>query len=303
MRNYQELPKLKDSISFLYLEKVSIHKAQNALEAINQDGRIQIPVAALTVLMLGPGVSITHRAVEISAKNGCSIIWVGEEGTRFYAQGVGETHKGYHLIRQAELVSDDVLRKQVVIRMYEQRFGYTLDKALSLPSIRGMEGARMKQLYREWSEKAGVSWYGRNYNMNRWGGDPINRALSSANALLNGLCHAAIVSGGYSPGLGFVHQGRRLSFVYDVADLYKAEITIPVAFETVAKFKEGIEKETRFACREIFRKSKLLARILPDIDRLFRVRSNENEPEDFIDVTKLHPFELWEPLMAEEEMK
>ncbi|MHC1771722.1 MAG: CRISPR-associated endonuclease Cas1 [Flexilinea sp.] len=121
--------------------------------------------------------------------------------------------------------------------------------------------------------------------------DPINRSLSAANALLNGICHAAIISGGYSPALGFIHTGRQLSFVYDVADLYKAEISIPAAFEVVAESFMNVEKRVRINCRERFKEAHILQRILPDIDSLLGIEESSEEMfgED-------PPSELWEGL-------
>jgi CRISPR-associated protein Cas1 len=142
-----------------------------------------------------------------------------------------------------------------------------------------MEGSRVRSSYYRASKTYGVPWHGRSYVRASWGSsDPINRALSAAHALLNGLCHTAIVSGGYSPALGFIHTGKQLSFVYDVADLYKAEITIPLAFLTVAESNDKVEARVRTACREKFRESKLLDRILPDIDGLLQI-----DPETFIE--------------------
>ena len=120
--------------------------------------------------------------------------------------------------------------------MYRFRFNENIPPIISLESIRGMEGLRVRRAYSEASDKYGVEWKGRNYDQNNWNnGDPINRALSAANACLYGVCHAGIVSAGYSAGLGFVHTGKMLSFVYDIADLYKTETTIPVAFQVTAE--------------------------------------------------------------------
>ncbi len=294
MRDLQILPRLSDSISYLYVEQVVVHRAQNTIEIVDQEGRVPIPVAALNVLMLGPGVSISHAAMNILGKNGCSVIWVGEEMSRFYAAGVGETHKAYKVIRQAELVSDPSKRKKVVVAMYQQRFDVLLDEELTLPQIRGKEGVRVRRCYKEWSSRTGVEWKGRNYNFRQWGGDPINRALSTASAVLNAVCHAVVISSGYSPALGFIHQGRQLSFVYDVADLYKTEITIPVAFQVVEKGVAQLEKRVRLEMRSEIRERKLLRRILPDIECLFDVGEKEEEVEEVIDPEQTHPFPLCE---------
>jgi len=269
-RNLHDLPRLRDSLSYLYVEHAVVQRRHHAIEYIREDhGRVMIPVASLSVLLLGPGTRITHAAIRILAEHGCTVLWVGEEATRFYAQGIGETRHAHRLLRQAQLVSHQQKRLQVVRRMYAMRFGEPLDPSWSLEQIRGKEGNRVRSAYREASKRYGVPWAGRRYDRHEWKqSDPINRALSAANALLNGLCHAAILAGGYSPALGFIHTGKQLSFVYDIADLYKVEITIPAAFETVAESEKGVEARVRQRCRDRFREVKLLQRILPDIDRL-----------------------------------
>lgn len=304
MQNLHELPKLRDSLTYLYVEHAILDKKLQAIEFVKKDGRALIPTANLSVLMLGPGTSITHAAITILARSGCTVLWTGEDVTRFYAQGTGETRKASRLLHQAALVSGPNKRLQVVINMYRHRFNYTLPDDLTLPQIRGMEGVRVRQAYANASKKYGVKWNGRKYKRGSWGAtDPINRALSAANALLNGLCHAAIVSGGYSPGLGFIHTGKQLSFVYDIADLYKADITIPTAFATVAESEEKVESRVRAACRAKFKETKLLQRILPDIDQLLQLPDTEPtpiEPGD-IDQDSALPTKYWHKIEGEEE--
>jgi CRISPR-associated protein Cas1 len=165
---------------------------------------------------------------------------------------------------------------------------------LSLPQIRGLEGVRVREAYADASREYGVEWKGRRYDRSSWArGDPINRALSAANALLNGLCHAAIVSGGYSPALGFIHTGKQLSFVYDIADLYKVDVTIPVAFRVVGESTEGVEGRVREACRGAFRQHKLLSRILPDIDWLLDIPKEVLAPGEEADSDPARPEALW----------
>jgi CRISPR-associated protein Cas1 len=304
MRDLHELPKLRDSLSYLYVEHAVLNKKDQAIEYIREDeGRVMIPVAALSVLLLGPGTKITHAAVLTLADNGCSVVWVGEDGTKFYSFGTGETRRASHMLRQAELSCDPNLRLGVVRRMYQFRFPEPMESELSLEQIRGMEGARVRSAYYRAARQYGVEWHGRNYDRASWGNsDPINRALSAANSLLNGLCHAAIVSGGYSPALGFIHTGKQLSFVYDIADLYKADITIPLAFRTVAESSEHVEARVRTASRERFREVKLLERILADIDSLLEITESQiTEGEDFDDDQAL-PGPLWDaPEDIEEE--
>jgi CRISPR-associated protein Cas1 len=300
MQDLHELPKLRDSLSYVYVEHAIVDRDQHAIELVSKTGRTHVPAAALCVLLLGPGTSITHAAVKLLAEHGCTALWTGEDGMRMYAQGSGETRRAQHLLWQAELHCDKEKRTQVVLRMYRRRFDVDLDAGLSLPQIRGMEGARVRSVYAQASKEYGVLWHGRLYDPHQWGqADPINRALSAANALLNGICHAAIVSGGYSPGLGFVHTGRYLSFVYDIADLYKTEITIPIAFQMVSESDIQVDKRVRQACRQRFYETKLLERILPDIDELLEIHPGETEEEGDTDGEGMLAAPIWEELLDE----
>ena len=297
MRNLQELPKLRDSLSYLYLEHGRLEQDSKSVAFVDKEGGYTpIPAAALSVLMMGPGTTITHAAVKALADNGCLVVWTGEDGTRMYAQGSGETRKAYHLLRQAELAGNPQKRLAIVRRMYEIRFEEPLDASLSLEQIRGKEGARVRQAYAQAGREFGVEWKGRRYDRQNWGNaDPINQALSTANALLNGLCHAAIVSGGYSPALGFIHTGKQLSFVYDIADLYKVEITVPVAFWAVSVGTHDLYKRVRLGCREAFKTQRLLDRILPDIDRLLDATNLPDDMQIDSDIDGAAPTPWWEP--------
>lgn len=304
MQDLHILPKLRDSLSYVYVERAIIQRYRNAVELVDENGKVAVPIASLSLLLLGPGTSITHEAVKLLAQNGCSIVWVGEDVTRFYAQGTGETRKAHRLLKQASLVSDPQSRRQVALKMYAKRFDETLDPDLTLEQIRGHEGVRVRNTYQIMSRQYGVKWRGRRYQRNNWdASDPVNRALSMANALLNGICHAAIVSGGYSPGLGFIHTGKQLSFVYDIADLYKTELSIPIAFETAALSNDDIEARVRRRCRQAFKETKLLQRLLPDIDAILDM---QEEPQPDYDADGALPGPLlddfdWDALFAEEE--
>jgi CRISPR-associated protein Cas1 len=280
MQNLRALPKLRDSLSYLYLEHGRLEQKYKAVDFVDKTGGVTpIPAASLSVLLLGPGTTVTHAAVRSLADNGCLVIWAGEGGTKMYAQGMGETRKAYHLLRQAKMASDPYERLQVIRRMYQLRFAEALDADLTLEQIRGKEGLRVRQVYARASQETGVPWFGRRYDRQNWArGDPINRAISAANAMLNGICHTAIVSGGYSPAIGFIHTGKQLSFVYDIADLYKTEITIPLAFRVVSESPTSVEKRVRQASREAFKKHRLLDNILPDIDSL--LEANHLPPDD-----------------------
>ena len=277
MKNLQELPRLKDSISYLYVEHAIIEKSDNSIILIQKEGETPIPVAATTCLLLGPGTNITHAAIRVLCENGCMAIWCGENAGRFYASGIGETRSSKNLLLQAKACMDDDLHMQVVRNMYALRFPNVSTDAMTLQQIRGMEGLRVRKAYELAAKLNGIPWKGRSYQAEDWSeADPINRALSEANALLYGVCHAAIVSLGFSPGLGFVHTGKQLSFVYDIADLYKASTTIPAAFAAVKKGGE-LSHEIRMECRKHFAQMDLLSRIPDDLEKLFRFSSEEKE--------------------------
>jgi CRISPR-associated protein Cas1 len=300
MQDLHDLPKLRDSLSYLYVEHAILDRKDSAIEAVQKEGRTMIPIAALWVLMLGPGTSITHAAVKVLAENGCLVLWTGEEATHFYAQGLGETRKSYHLLRQAELACDHEKRAEVVLRMYRKRFQEPIDPSLDLVQLRGMEGVRVREAYAHASREWGVPWSGRRWDIGNWNkGDVINRALSAANALLNSVCHSAIVSGGYSPALGFIHTGRMLSFVYDIADLYKTEMTIPAAFQATAEAPHQAERQARTLCREKFRETRLLERILPDIDDLLGIEEDADTREGDLGLSPAEA--LWEGLYENQE--
>lgn len=269
------LPRFSDGLTFLYVERARIEQESHAIVLVDESGRVPVPVAALAVLMLGPGTAITHAAMIACADNGCSVVFCGEAGVRLYASGSGETKRAANLMDQAKAWADHNLHMQVVRRMYRMRFANVLDESLTLEQVRGMEGVRVREAYSKLSSETGIAWSGRAYSGDWSAATPVNRALSTANACLYGLCHAAIVSVGLSPGLGFVHTGKTLAFVYDVADLYKVEVTVPIAFRCASGPLAGLEGRTRKACRDTFRRTKLLERIVPDMQRALGLREEK----------------------------
>lgn len=296
MKDLHVLPKVRDSLSYLYVEHCRIDQEDKAIALHDANGKVPVPCANLTTLLVGPGTAITHAAIRTLAESGCLVLWTGEMGVRFYAQGMGETRASRNLLHQARLCSVPELRLQVVRRMYEIRFIETLAADLTLQQIRGKEGIRVRESYAHASRETGVAWSGRSYKRTNWyDADPINRALSAANSCLYSICHAAIVSVGYSPALGFIHTGKMLSFVYDIADLYKADLTIPLAFRIVAEDVTNLESRIRHACREIFREQKLLQRIVPDLEAVLSVVAPEQDEEPDFDSDEAIPGGLWDP--------
>lgn len=294
VRDLHVLPKVRDGWTYLYVEHARIDKGDQAIVLHDADGRVPVPCASLSVLMMGPGTTITHAAVRTLADSGCLIVWCGEEGVRFYAQGMGKTRSAANLLHQARMWAHPELRMRVVRKMYELRFKEPLGDHLTLRQIRGLEGVRVRQAYARASRETGVPWKGRSYTRDAWNrADPVNRALSAANSCLYGICHAAIVAAGFSPAIGFIHTGKMLSFVYDIADLYKTEITIPVAFRVTAEGEEQLETRVRHACRQAFAEARLLARIIPDVQTVLDVPEEGAEPD--FDADMALPGGLWDP--------
>jgi CRISPR-associated protein Cas1 len=284
----QELPQIADRLSFLYLEHCQLSREDSAILVRDEKGTVRIPAAAISTLLLGPGTNLTHRAVELIGDAGVGIVWVGENGVRYYASGRPLTHRSNLLMRQAEMVSNQRLHLKVVRKMYQIRFPDDDTSGMTTQQLRGREGSRVRKIYKEQSAKWGVEWNGRNYDTDNFeGGDLVNQALSAGNVCLYGVAHAVITALGCSPGLGFIHVGHECSFVYDMADLYKAEITIPIAFEIASEAPEDLPRTVRRRVRDEVASVHLLERMVKDIHALFLKDDEEEQEIPEVDVTYL----------------
>lgn len=273
-----ELVRCEDRISFVYFEHCIINRKDNAITVTDNTGTIYVPAASLSVLMLGPGTNVTHQAMTVIGENGATVVWVGERGVRMYAFGKPLTHSSALLQQQARLVSNTQKRLAVARAMYQMRFPGEDVSKLTMQQLRGREGARIRKVYRAMSKETGVEWDKRTYNPQDYDdSNDINKALSAAHTCLYGIAHSVIVALGCSPGLGFVHVGHERSFVYDVADLYKAELSIPVAFRTVAKEPDDIGSAVRLAMRDAVYDLSIMTRMVKDIRALLGVSYNEAE--------------------------
>lgn len=277
----QALPQIRDRMTFLYLEHCLVNRQDGAITVTDARGTVHVPAASLSVLLLGPGTNVSHRAMELIGDAGVSIIWVGEHGVRYYAHGRALTHSARLLIRQAALVSNVRSRIAVARRMYQLRFPNEDVSSLTMQQLRGREGSRIRTVYRHASQQTGIPWSGREYDPDNYtGGDAVNKALSAAHACLYGVVHSVIVALGCSPGLGFVHTGHDRSFVYDIADLYKVDITIPIAFEVTAEQPEDIGSSTRRRVRDTISNGHILEQTVKDIRWLLLGDTNvEHEVE------------------------
>lgn len=283
----QALPQIRDRISFLYLEHCVINRQDSAITVTDARGTVHVPAASLSVLMLGPGSKLTHRAIELIGDAGASVVWVGEHGVRYYAHGRPLTHSARLLIRQAELVSNVRSRIKVAREMYLMRFPNEDVATMTMQQLRGREGARIRAVYRKESQNTGVQWDKRTYDPDAFeDGSKVNQALSAANACLYGVVHSVIVAIGCAPGLGFVHTGHERSFVYDIADLYKAQLTIPIAFKVAAEEEDDIGGVTRRRVRDAISDGNILGVIVRDIRRLL-LPEPEIEADPSVDIVHL----------------
>lgn len=256
-------------ISFVYVEKAVVHRDSNAVVVMSEDGVVHIPAATVAAMLLGPGTRVTHQAMNLLGESGVTVCWTGGGGTPLYAYAPSLARSTRLLDAQAKLVSRRAGRLSVAREMYAMRFPGEDVRTATMQVLRGMEGARVRRAYREAAAAYGVTWSGRRYDPADWSaGDPINKALSVANSTLYGAVHAAIVAVGCSPGLGFVHTGHNLSFVYDIADLYKAEVTIPAAFQAAAGGNDGLPGRTRTLVRSAVHRNRIMERAVTDIRRL-----------------------------------
>ena len=266
---------IKDRSSILFVERAQIDVIDGAFVALDANGvRTHIPVGGFCCLMLEPGTRVSHAAISLAARAGTLLVWVGEAGVRLYAAGQPGGARSDRLLHQARLALDAEARLKVVRKMFELRFGEPAPERRSVDQLRGIEGARVRAVYEQLAKRNGVTWKNRRYDVADWDASDIpNRCLSAATACLHGLSEAAILAAGYAPAIGFLHTGRPLSFVYDIADLFKFETVVPVAFEIAGRAARGRldgqpDREVRRACRDSFRRTNLLERIIPAIEDL-----------------------------------
>lgn len=259
---------LKDRVSQIFLQYGQIDVIDGAFVLIDEKRvRTVIPVGSIACIMLEPGTRVSHAAVKLAADVGTLLVWVGEAGVRLYASGQPGGARSDKLLYQARLALDDDLRLKVVRKMYAFRFGEPAPERRSVEQLRGIEGARVRETYKLLARQYGVKWDGRRYDPDDWdASNPVNQALSAATSCLYGITEAAVLAAGYAPAIGFIHTGKPLSFVYDIADLFKFDSVVPLAFRVAASGGRRIDREVRLACRDHFRSKQLLGRIIPAIE-------------------------------------
>ncbi|MFQ6144592.1 type I-E CRISPR-associated endonuclease Cas1e [Streptomyces seoulensis] len=286
----RHLTRTGDRLSFVYLERCTVHRDANAITAEDADGTTHIPSATISTLLLGPGTRITHQAMSVLGETGAAVCWVGEQGVRYYAGGRALTRSSALAEAQATQWSNPRSRLAVARAMYRLRFPDEDPAGLTRKELLGHEGRRVKDCYRAHSARTGVPWRGRRYTPGDFtSGDPVNQAITAAAQCMYGIAHAVVSSLGCSPALGFVHSGHELSFVLDIADLYKTDIGIPLAFDIAAQDEQDIGSRTRRALRDRINETSLLDRCVDDIKRLLLPETGPTDVmNDDHDVVTLH---------------
>ncbi len=262
---------LKDRNSMIFIGMGRIDVKDGAFVVIDDINgeRMHIPVGSIACLMLEPGTRVSHAAVKLASITGTLLIWVGEAGVRLYSAGQPGGARSDKLLYQAQLALDGGLRLKIVRKMFELRFGEPAPERRSVDQLRGIEGARVRKTYELLAKQYGVDWRGRRYDPKDWGkGDVVNQCISAATSCLYGVTEAAILAAGYAPAIGFIHSGKPLSFVYDIADIIKFETVVPIAFKIASKKPYQPDREVRLACREMFRTDKVLKRLIPLIEEV-----------------------------------
>ena len=271
---------LKDRVSMIFLQYGQIDVIDGAFVLIDKTGiRTHIPLGSVACIMLEPGTRVSHAAAKLAATAGTLLVWVGEAGVRLYASGQPGGARSDKLLYQAKLALEPELRLKVVRKMFELRFGEEAPSRRSVDQLRGIEGTRVRATYKLLAQQYGVKWHGRRYDPKDWSkGDKVNQCISAATSCLYGITEAAILAAGYAPAIGFLHTGKPLSFVYDIADIIKFETVVPKAFEIAAKNPQAPDREVRLACRDTFRSSRTLGKLIPLIEEVLAAGEIEPPP-------------------------
>lgn len=271
----ESLPQVKDKYPFLYLERGRLEIDDSSIKWIDSEANVvPLPVATLNALLLGPGTTVTHEAIKTATAANCAVCWVGEDSLLFYAAGFLPTADTRNLKQQIELAADPEKSVEVARRMYARRFPDADLQGKSLKEMMGMEGYRVRALYQAKAEEYQVGWKGRKFVPGKFDlGDITNQVLTASNAALYGILSSAVHSMGYSPHIGFIHSGSPLPFIYDLADLYKEELCIDLAFSLTRDMAGRYDKHkvsSRFRERVI--DMELLARLAEDIPDMLGVK-------------------------------
>ena len=245
-------------------------------------GIYDIPYQGVSLLLLGPGVSLTHDVLRLCARHGTGIAAVGDNGTRFYtAPPRGPDHSALAR-RQAVLWADPDSRIATAIAMYAIRLGEAPARA-DIAALRGMEGARVREMYKLMARQYGIPWEGRRYNRNApEETSPVNMAVNHAAVATRAAAEIAVAATATIPQLGFIHEDSSISFALDIADLFRDEFTLPVAFQGYKRCVEdeslSLEREVRKLAGASMRRQGLIPAMIERIKEIFDAHDSRGHP-------------------------
>lgn len=268
------IPQVKDKYPFVYLEHGRLEIDDSSVKWIEATGHvISIPCATVNTILLGPGTSVTHAAIKSMSESNCTVCWIGSDSLLYYATGETPTANTYTLKKQISLYSNSKKKLETARTLFSFRFPDLELKEKSLSEMMGMEGYRVKELYKKVAEKYEIPWDGRNYIPGKINlSDTTNKILTCCNVALYGILLSVVHALGFSPRIGFIHSGCPLPFVYDIADLYKPEVSIDLAFKLTKEMGgEYIKDVVADAFRERICNNNILERSVKDIGKIMGV--------------------------------
>lgn len=279
-----------DRHGLIYLERGRLEVEDGCLRFVTagggglQQGDYQLPHQSLSIILIGPGSSVTHDALRILSAHGCALAAVGSGGVRFYTAPPLLPDTSALARRQVMLWSDPKLRVDIARRMYSIRFGEET-KARTIEMLRGMEGARLRRLYELTAQRYGVPWQGRRYDRaNPNATDLPNQAINHAASAVEAAAAIAVAATATIPQLGFVHEDSGQSFVLDVADLVRHDVTLPIAFAATKhcmKSKgDNLERTVRTNASEVFNRQQVVAGLIDHIKALLDEPKLEQQVAD-----------------------
>lgn len=261
--SYWPIP-VSERVSFLFLERTRLERDGHALIAASDEGDAPIPVGRVSAILLGPGCTTTHAAIDLCAREGALLLWVGEHGVRLYAASNPRSDADA-LLRQAAARLDPKKRLAAARAVWKRMFDEDMPAGRGIEQLRGLEGYRVRAMLPRIAKECGIDWTSRNGASH----DPINQALNIANSTLYGLCEAVVLALGYSPAIGMIHSGDPRSFVFDIADTVKFRTVVPLAMRMVAESTENLSSRVRRGCRDLFFSERLAEQLVSVVDEVF----------------------------------
>lgn len=273
-----------DRNGLLWLSRGNLYVEDGTLRflaAKSQDiepGDYAIPYQTISMILLGPGTSVTHDVLRIMARHGTLLAAVGVGGVKLYTAPPMGRGRSDVARAHANLWADEESRLRVARRMYAHRFGEVLPNS-DITVLRGIEGGRLKEAYRIIAKKYGVRWKGRRYDrQDPQATDIPNQAINHASTFVEAAADIAVAAVGALPPLGFIHEQSSNAFTLDVADMWRVQITLPLAFETAAKVTHQpglvLEREIRYIAATWFRKHKLIPSMIDRVKELLGINDD-----------------------------